>query len=141
MERLTIKELDPYLPYDLEVIIQGTHTSSIRNLTKLRFDSNFLWNLEQGWVKILDLQPLSSLTEERTDSQYSTLIEQIVKECEQHCDAYDEWLEIFIDDPDPSRILQSPYEVVQELLAQKFDVFGLIDRNLALPIEGKEVKP
>lgn len=134
MERLTIKELAPYLPYDLTVMgnIHGIDTECC--LTT--------WNIEshiQGQSKPL-LRSLSSLTEERTDSQYSTPIEQIVKEAEQHCDAYDEWLEIFIDDPDPSRILQAPYEVVQELLAQKFDVFCLIDRGLALPIDGKEVE-
>ncbi len=134
MERLKIKELSPYLPYDLTVMgnINGIDTECC--LTT--------WNIEshiQGQSKPL-LKQLSSLTEERTDSQYSTLIEEIIKEAKQTCDAYDEWLEIFIDDPDPSRILQAPYEVVQELLAQKFDVFGLIDKGLALPIDGKEVK-
>lgn len=33
-----------------------------------------------------------------------------------------------------------PYPVVQVLIEHHFDVFGLIDRGLALPIDGKEVE-
>lgn len=82
------------------------------------------------------LCPLSNLMKQ-TDDGYSYLIGKIVGRCEQFCDAYDEWLAIFIDDPNPSRIFQAPYEVVQELLKEKFDIFGLIESGHA--IELKEV--
>jgi len=133
MERLTIKELAPYLPYDLRM--KGRNTEY--PLEGCQLDEWFNWG-EMTEDKPL-LRPLSSLTEERQFGDYWSEIEEIVKESEQHCDAYDEWLEIFIDDPEPHRILQAPFEVVQELLKRNFDVFGLIDRGLALPIEGKEV--
>lgn len=78
------------------------------------------------------LRPLSDLTEEREFGEYNMKLEEIVTESEQYCDAYDEWLEIFIDDPDTSIILQAPYEVVQELLKWHFDIFGLIDKGLSI---------
>ena len=80
MNKLTLAELSAYLPHDLEVLIQGTHTSSIANLTKKGFDSNFLHALSQGWVKILDLRPLSQLTQEiEHNGQKFVPIEEIAK--------------------------------------------------------------
>ena len=137
MERLTIKELAPYLPYGVKVC-NGDDTFEVTAM------NNRTVFFKGGLLDIKDikplLRPLSYLTEERQFGEYRSEIEEIIKEAEQHCDAYDEWLDIFIDDPDPSRILQSPYEVVQELIEKHFDVFGLIDSGLALPIEGKEVE-
>ena len=162
MERLTTKELAPYLPYGLKLYIwNGGYEKPIEYPTLIGLHGDSI--IQSGYrfksihcgdeifsrpemsnslsiIKPL-LRPMSSLTEVFQFGDYDTRIEEIVKEAEQHFDAYDEWLEIFIDDPDPSRILQAPYEVVQKLIERKYDVFGLIDRGLALHIDGKEVKP
>ena len=50
------------------------------------------------------------------DSEEISIIEKLVKESLQHCDAYDEWLEIFIDNPIPERLYQAPYEIIVSLL-------------------------
>ncbi len=54
------------------------------------------------------------------DSVVDSIIEKIVKGSPQHCDAYDEWLKSFIDNPIPERIEQAPYEIVMELQKQGF---------------------
>lgn len=74
-------------------------------------------------IKLI-LIPLCELMDEVKPEE--ARIEKIVRETLNHCDAYDEWMEFYIDNPEPSRILQAPFEVVQELIKQQYDVFNLI---------------
>lgn len=75
------------------------------------------------------LHPLSELMNE--DSLESPKIESIVNELPGHCDAYDEWLNVFIESPDQFRLMQAPFELILELIKQQFDVFGLLESGQA----------
>ena len=59
-------------------------------------------------------------------AEANSTIERIVKISLQHCDAYDEWMYIYMDDPTSNRILQAPYEVVQTLLEEHYDIFNTL---------------
>jgi hypothetical protein len=52
----------------------------------------------------------------------SSIIEKVVEESENYCDAYDEWMESFIDNPNLYRLLQAPYEVIKGLEKEGFSL-------------------
>lgn len=179
MERLTIKELAPYLPYDLTVMgnIRGIDTECC--LTT--------WNIEshiQGQSKPL-LRPLYSLTEEieHNGEKFVPIIElfklrtqvtgdkiadyyienntAILRLEAQHLDEY-EFRAFFEIDLEPNEVMFSiatetwkdevmiredvnlcgnEMTMFDKIHEWHFDTKGLLDRGLALPIDGKEVKP
>ncbi|WP_392471420.1 hypothetical protein ACF3OC_08515 [Sphingobacterium cellulitidis] len=132
MERLTTKELAPYLPYDLTVMgnINGIDTECC--LTT--------WNIEshiQGQSKPL-LRPLSQLTEEIEHNgerfvPYDVLRDMELKDMRLHSDGC---LTV-----NHRNIQNCEYWRMEKLFEWHFDVFRLIDKCLALPIDGKEVEP
>lgn len=121
MERLTIKELAPYLPYGLKVI--GFNNYINKDMVCDLTDRN-LWTHIENQSKPL-LRPLSSLTEE-------------IKSKLSQNGRYQ--LYLYLDSGIPKYKLDFFYSDLQILLAEFYDVFGLIDRGLALPIDGKEVE-
>lgn len=146
MERLTIKELAPYLPYGLKLYIWnggyekpieyptliGLHGDSIIQ-SRYRFksihcgDDIFSRPEMSNSLSIIKplLRPLSSLTEE-------------IKSKLSQNGRYQ--LYLYIDSGIPNYKLDLFNSDLQILLAEFYDVFGLIDRGLALPIDGKEVE-
>ncbi|OYD42313.1 hypothetical protein [Sphingobacterium cellulitidis] len=128
MERLTIKELAPYLPYGLKVI--GFNSYVNKDMVCDLTDRN-LWTHIENQSKPL-LRPLSTLTEEIEHNgerfvPYDTSVFARHRMNTLH--------------PKCINIVGMPYWCVTKLLEWHFDVFGLIDRGLALPIDGKEVEP
>lgn len=127
--KLTLEVLSAYLPYDTQLIFNGetnTMKSCFNNIDKsdVYITDNYhgQYSLKVRNFKPI-LYPLARLTEEAFSEKL--YIEEIVNDTEQHCDAYDEWMDSYIDNPLPERILQAPYEVVLELLKQHYNVFDL----------------
>lgn len=139
MERLTIKELAPYLPYGLKIRnILGK--GSIWTLTR--------FNIEQfsDDDKPL-LRPLSQLTEEieHNGKEFTPMLE--LEKIRKNIEVYRPLnlhypIEITIQTEDYSQEidLHDGYLIMQKLLEWHFDVFGLTDRCLALPIDRREVR-
>jgi len=143
MERLTIKELAPYLPYGLTVRNEVDYTligiMPYRTINKNNGEDEFRLIVKSeddamdefplsDQCSIL-LRPLSSLTEEIDNNPnnltYSSSLKLWTKEDIDYC---------------KGNPLGMRYETVQQLLEWHFDVFGLHERGLALPIDGKEVE-
>lgn len=84
-------------------------------------------------VKLL-LRPLSDLTKEiEHNGEKFVPVEIFDKVIDGWCDAYNEWWNLQY--PNFLQMMDScPYEVMQQLLEWHFDVFGLIDQNLAIDI-------
>ena len=140
MERLTIKELAPYLPYGVlgmdkrGVIYELGVEPTFAMQPQVRDCYSFIaYN-----IKPL-LRPLSSLTEEIEHNG-----ERFVPKDKIHnYTKVDEngTLYVLVDGTQwQSNPLRWGYETVNWLISLHFDVFGLIDRGLALPIDGKEVE-
>lgn len=140
MERLTIKELAPYSPYDLDVMLG----SIVRELTAISLDSPFVFvtaykgSREKQMAGIENikplLRPLSSLTEEiEHNGEKFVPIDEL---------CFRDTVEAFKEFPEQKHNLTPHirYMDVEKLFEWHFDVFGLIDRNLAIPIDGKEVE-
>ncbi|TDS14757.1 hypothetical protein [Sphingobacterium paludis] len=144
MDKLTLEHISPYLAYGLRVLrpdgktvlqVEGT-ANGLLILMEPNQSSNtygdFLGNKPI-------LRPLSDLTKEiEHNGEIKTKIEFLVLETDTYCDAYQEWLESFLDNPEQSRIVQAPYEVFNELVKEHFDVFGLIAAGLAVDMNTLE---
>ena len=126
MEKLTIKELVPYLPYGLKAqTIDGVFKIvSIHNDDNVVGSSNAIdvqfYNIE--YIKPL-LNPISVITKAMMDELSDNAKYQII-----------------ISKEIPKYQFNFKWNDLQILLSGFFDIFGLIDRNLALPIDGKEVE-
>jgi len=140
---LTKYELTPYLPYDLKFIGKGAN-KEIQVLTGIRNDAVLIKFNSVAFGDIEDilpiLRPLSDLIPNTYD-EYNvvdgiedSILITMIESLPQHCDAYDEWMESYFDNPEPSRILQAPYEFIQVLFEQHYDVFDLISQGLAIDI-------
>ena len=125
--KLELKHLAPYLPYKLKMQTKNgsIYELNIKELALFNLSDSLMYNHKPI------LRPLSDLINK---DDYPYLISEFIDECHGNCDAYDEWLQIYIDNPEQSRILQAPYEVIIELFANRFDVFGLINEGLAIDI-------
>lgn len=143
MERLTIKELAPYLPYGLKIrniLGRGsTWTLTRFNIEQFSDDDKPL------------LRNLSQLTEEIEHNGESFVpwveINKFLNngEYQPHFNVieYNEWGSLTISFGDHCAGYSLNLEaipVIQKLFEWHFDVFGLREKNLALPIDGKEVK-
>lgn len=142
MEKLTIEEVAPYLPYGLKAI--SDRTKEVRNVTLLHFtyDTETVGHnhlIYEGLI--LDkhkplLYPLSHLTNEMLRIEMSRIgqsayIDYTTKERKEYIEkySYDLWLN------------KLPYSIVQYLFKNKYDVFNLIDRNLAIDVTKLETNP
>ncbi len=124
MEQLTIKEIAPYLPYDLEVLYKD------RFVTDLTIHTiNFILKEDCKLV----LRPLSDLTKEieHNGERFVPMIK-LAELFEMNTIEYGV---IATNIPNPNSewgIGYVRYEAVQKLLEWHFDIFGLIDKNLAV---------
>ena len=140
MERLTIKKLAPYLPYGLKVI--GFNSYIDKDMVCDLTDRN-LWKHIENQSKPL-LRPLSSLTEEieHNGSKFTPIYELgelALKKLPEGFDNLEDatkWVSISV----YVGINELMYWLFEWLCEHHFDVFGLIDLGLALPIDGKEVE-
>jgi hypothetical protein len=136
---LEIKHLVPYLPYGLKFLYNG-------NIYKMRWINRFgdidydsqndfidpfppnIFSKELDLVKLM-FRPLSDFQEEQ--------IEEIKAIFDKNwCIAYDDFFDaLFQHDWDiHSMILMGPYEILQWFFKNHYDVFGLIEKGLAINI-------
>jgi len=54
-------------------------------------------------------------------------LNQIESDCELSCDGYREWIESYVDNPNPENLIQAPFELFERLILCHFNVFGLPD--------------
>lgn len=128
MERLTIKELAPYLPYDLKGVDYFQEHRLIRDITL-----HNVMAIVDGDTKLKPLlRPLSSLTHH----EMNVLRSMRFRECYQWTKTQYNWIKEVKSFPTQQR-----YDIVQKLHEWHFDTANLIGRKLALPIDGKEVDP
>ena len=110
--KLELKHLAPYLPYGLQFL----KYNQIHLLSKLDYTDNELWLVNYGFLGINSnitkpiLRPLSDLTEDLL------------------CIS---WIEHIRDN---GLCTECPYEVWKVLFKNHFDVFGLIEKGLAIDI-------
>lgn len=131
MNQITIEELSAYLPFKVKV--KNTFTGTISTLRGISDRNNVMTygdlcigNFDT--IKLL-LRPLSQLTTEiEVNDEKFVPIERLEELYQQL--GYDNYSFYFIMSY-PKRL---PYEIVQFLLSLHFDIFGLLNRNLADPI-------
>lgn len=119
MEKLELRHIAPYLPYKLKGLFKDEDDNAKNYLSELETD-NIEYFLDEATII---LRPLSDLT----------------KEIEQNFFPYDElWkyhnfssMNFYYIEKDPTRY---PYTIVSALLSWHFDVFGLIEKGLAIDI-------
>jgi hypothetical protein len=129
---LEIKHVVPYLPYGLEVLVENYNGLKWKQKVTIEnyvnyFDKKYI---NQN-IKILNpiLRPLSDFQEEQ--------IEEIKAFLNQNwCEVYDEFFdELFEHDWRMHIIiLMCPYEILQWFFKNHYDVFGLIEDDLAINI-------
>lgn len=128
--KLELKHIAPYLPYGLR-LTNSSHPMNGRMCELLsKYDYNTIRPI---------LRPLSDLIPVEEDDINDMVLINLVNGADQHCDAYDEWRDSYLDNPEQMRILQAPYEVFEELIKQHYDVFGLIPAGLAIDVN--TIKP
>jgi hypothetical protein len=156
-EKLTLKELAPYLPYGLSIQRQEVHSSeseisklkgiSINEEISILIHSECSMYYYEDYIEIIKpiLRPLSDLTGDIKHKESElNVIEEI------YCDS---WMAgrhevevtrrgyVIISNDDGSEIdicIEKPqtneFWVFEILLKHHFDVFGLIDRGLAIDV-------
>lgn len=119
MKTTELKHLAPYLPYRLNCLVPFTsHGKVIEPLVGVKHNEFYVGG------KIIDvdvwdfkpiLRPLSDLTKEELKNQgFETHIDYLTHE--------------------KGNPIFAPYQMVKYLFSQHFDVFGLIDQDLAIDI-------
>lgn len=142
IERLTIKELAPYLPYDLDVILGST----VRNLTAISLDSPFVFvtyykgSREKQMAPIENIKPILKPLSTIDLKWFQDNIDEALEDFRINCEPENNHFSVEVCD----KILgwsALSLEEYQLFYKGHVDIHGLIDRGLALPIDGNEVKP
>jgi len=143
MERLTIKEISPYLPYGLKWIFEGSDDiHEVMGIDTTDFGIHLFSPYgDYGKCRIYEgkplLRPLSQLTEEIEHNgerfvPYDVLRDMELKDMRLHSDGC---LTI-----NHMNIQNCEYWRMEKLHEWHFDTANLLDRGLAVSIEGSEVE-
>lgn len=120
MDQITLKELTPYLPYRLTFQHQSIHDS---------LDIHSIYPL---------LRPLSDLTKEITHNGETFVPLNEIKALSVNIEYYENHIKPYLSPLTEFLITTKnhlPSWVTEKLCEWHFDVFGLIGRGLALPME------
>lgn len=144
MEQLTIKELAVYLPYNLQCVCYTDYnggTNTIQEITGIgesyvTYRNTSYQCVDVNFTQIKPiLRNLSDLTKEiEVNGEKFVPIERlrskfiVIDGSHRHFDYP------FILDGKLCGVLSLPYWVITELLSWHFDVFGLIDKGLAIDL-------
>ncbi|RYD77408.1 MAG: hypothetical protein EOP55_09380 [Sphingobacteriales bacterium] len=109
MNKLTLEELAPYLPYNL-LISTPLWVTDIRELTTENFD-----RVTSFWNTKAILRPIDEIS-----------LDEVIE----HTDDHDEIMQAFKDDT----LLYVRHDLFIILVKNHFDVFGLIEKDLAIDI-------
>lgn len=128
MEKLELKNLAPYLPYGLKMCSkQGTifYLNTFSNMKGRGIESRDVYSCLDNQYKPI-LRPLSDLTkDELKNAEFDYQIDWLTHERDSHVKFYGS-LEKFINKTD--------FGHVQYLISKHYDVFGLIEKGLAIDI-------
>lgn len=124
--KLTIEHLKGYLDTGLEVM----YHEDILDVHGII--GNDIFHNDMGDIPLSVIKPILTPLSE---FEYEHIIQ--IKEhlgIGQWCDYYDQYFDAWFDDSQSVQklVLQCPYEIMQFFLECHFDVFGLIDQNLAI---------
>lgn len=122
--KLQLKHLAPYLPYELQIFSEST--KSIYTLVHYRniLDTNIEEVLQIDWYKPI-LRPLTDLKYINEDNKHNILEEVgLLSLALNNGNIYAQIRE--------SKIKTTRYEVYEYLFKNHFDVFGLIEKGLAI---------
>jgi hypothetical protein len=136
MQQLELKHIAPYFPYELKcqyagVLLSGQiSTGVLRHLTcsGASFEDRAYWGFS-AFKPIL--KPIGEFDPRILAIQ--AFVFDFVG-LGKWCDAYDEFLDICGNDMAniEIRVLQAPQPIFNYLLSEHYDVFGLIDKGLAI---------
>jgi hypothetical protein len=130
---LEVKHLAPYLPYKLRVLKSIDNNNKIQESLLRSIDSECKTiNYGFGFYKVQPLlKPLSFFKFKEIGEVREFL------GLGKWCDAYDEFFDSWFKYPSGVQelVIQCNYEVLQYFFANHYDVFDLIENNLATKIE------
>ena len=150
-DRLTIKDVAPYLPYGLKWINRSSYRDYADyqvEMTTLQNDGgklDIMFETELGNTEWLSdklehvtytplLHPLSRLTESITVKGKDFIPMERMLECDEYCDAWYEWTSHIYDFQDKiheASIMSCPIGFAEKLYSWHLDVHGLIEQGLA----------
>lgn len=139
MEKLELKHLAPYLPYGLKM--EKNKDNHAVRLNTYYILTGVLSDSAIGWGDKPILRPLSDLTKEggfNLDSLPKDII------CGEWVQEFYDLINNRVNDPDLDYdeiqylIELAPYKFIEALLENHFDVFGLIEKGLAIDINTLE---
>lgn len=136
-DKLTLEHLSAYFPYSLRMIFEGKGgreiiLSSITNQGKhgivISGGTGPMWLNSCGFKPIL--RPLSDLTKEIEHNREKFVpIDDLAGRYNSECGEF-----LYRFKNNLSNIEDAPYTIMQKLFEWHFDVFGLIDKGLAIDI-------
>lgn len=136
MEKLTIKHLAPYLPYELK-LKEGELSSISNRWNTLKYVDSEMDDYNTSFDMVTPiLRPLSDLTKEITVNGETFIVTTKIRELFDKKDA-DKFIAdfYFYNNIGRIKVIQTaPYNIVQKLLSWHFDCFGLLEKNLAIDI-------
>lgn len=135
--KLELKHIAPYLPYDIKIFDENRRAMNMNYaIMNTHGGTNYeaAYNVINYNMKII-LRPLSDLTKTLFQFEYgepTTLEDWINGNCDL---GTDRWiLQDKAKEQRQERIMDLPYFVAEYLFQYHFDVFGLIEKGLAIDI-------
>lgn len=125
MQTLDFRHLAPYLPYGLKVMHTDWNAQLTMTITGSGNNDLSIEDVAEYAKPIL--RPMSDLIQHRIFSIIGNSYENVSAHANGHIGFY-------IDDRYEYDVKYYPYEVVEMLLENHFDVFGLIGQSLAINI-------
>jgi DNA phosphorothioation-dependent restriction protein DptG len=137
------KHLAPYFAHELKCMVEyEVNDNQIVNLLAMsngmisvsKKSFPYSENLQLCDIKPI-LRPLSDLTKVIEVNGEKFIPWEWFNEnpSENHCEVYEEWFE-HIEDNNWASWVSAPYELTQKMIEWHFDVFGLIEKGLAINI-------
>lgn len=133
--KLELKHIAPYLPYGLR--IKGETHGDIEELTGLSGGCVMINGNIKAWCDIFDvkpiLRPLSDLTNEIEHNGEKFVPIEYLEDKYYTIDLHKQCMRL-LEEEGENWINQTDYMLIDYLFEWHFDVFGLIDNNLAINI-------
>lgn len=127
MEKLTLEHLAPYLPYKIKYIRPAYKTANFEfnEIINKMSTLDIYLVLQQQYKPIL--RPLSDLTKEKVGELFGG------KYTSEKCMLYDGTLNLDVNDSISINLIHYLPQI-NKLFEHHFDVFGLIDKGLAIDV-------
>lgn len=151
--KLQLKDIAPYLPYGLTCHASGEHvegteysdnpTPVVLPINGVQNDGEYIWVYttdNNGYGKSLMLEDVFPILRPLHDFDDVLKVNEFLGHG-RWCDVYDDYFDIWFDDLAnvDKLILQAPQVIFNYFLANHFDVFGLIEKKLAVDINSLQI--